>query len=731
MRASSTPGTSRNGPNSSNRHSTHHMERVEYSVDDSFNDSMLEEMGQAADHHYSNRARMQDLKIQHTPVAVKMVKKYIPTPNGIKVVEVPESTMKREIARSNLMRSGMSISRNNLLSRGPRTASLTQKPRKPASQRLSSFNSTSIVENVELERQAASSAAGVEERAQLANLHRQIEQEKQLARDLEAKRAEYEQLKALRLQNENRMQEIKRLEEEESLSRDGAVSPVSELNSTRNIEPITMPGAPEGTVPVFAVDEQKAREAEESSEEDVPIVAVPFAVDELEKKKFDHLLPAPDARGDVSSEYSLDASSVITPERNVPTLDPDNDVIRNYGALDSAEVMKRPRELPHDEFGIEEVENDEPDTPNLAQQLRPVFEPAADPEAPPSPKFDPVPEIIDDIPNDSLTPPAVASSIRSVSSMDSKPIKSAMKNSKTSYSAGSANAAGSPAHQAYLSLTTAENTRLNSKLSSAQLTEANGLAPEQNSAIPKSPNTQAKRMSQSLRKQPSGPTQAGMAGRSLRPHSTSDASLGRAQNGGMSARSFKTQPQPIPAHPALQPDYVSPSKLKAAELYARANVRPISVFQPPQRLSSFSKNKETPRATSESKGRPVPQQAQRTSLRPQSYAAPHPQPANAAAPTAQSNSGFKGFRSRLADSDDEDSLTPAVASLGRGGFKSRFNDSDDELPRHSVSGSHSRAEVMSTPIVSLRDQGNSKAKITMKEEKPKKKNILKKLFGRN
>lgn len=64
----------RRGSSSSDRHSF--TPRVEYSIDDSFTDSQLEEMGREADAHYSNRAQLRDLKLSHLPPQpeVKMVK---------------------------------------------------------------------------------------------------------------------------------------------------------------------------------------------------------------------------------------------------------------------------------------------------------------------------------------------------------------------------------------------------------------------------------------------------------------------------------------------------------------------------------------------------------------------------------------------------------------------------------------------------------------------------------
>lgn len=706
---------------------------VEYHVDDSFNDSVLEEMGHEADAHYSNQQRVRDLKLLHQPQApqVKMVKKYIPTPNGIKIVEVPEATMKQEIARSNSMRSGLSISRSGLLRAQPRASSLTSASRPlPAQKRQPSQR---------FSQQLASPK--IDERAEYADddLLLQIAIERQRAKDLEKKRLEFEQLRLLRLENERKMKELTVLEEEEnSLSRN--LSPTLELNS----EPVALPEPTVTSEPA----------AESSDEEDVPISRVPFVVDEMDLKnlKGEHFavstggvetkqVPADDV---VSSDYSLEMPSGVSPLRGFSP----SDAVHTFGedtpTLDEKQAV--------DEYGIQEVPTEDFDTPNLAKQLRPVFDPVpTEPsvkDASPSPQFNPVPEIIDSLSptlepvpgivdsngaNISLTPPNVADSIRSISSLDSKnrPIKSAMKNSRSSYTT-QGNSADSPAHQAYLSLTTAENTRLNSKLSSSQLLDQNGggrISPEPRAAPPKSPNTQQKRMSQTLRKQPSGPVQATMAGRSLRGRASSDAS-----GGGMSGRSFKAQPQQIAPHPALQPNYQSPSKLKAAELYAKANNRPNSVFQPSQRKSSFSKEngqqtKPESQQQQQQQQRQQPQRVPRTTLRPQSYAPPstaqkQTAPANEA---PQHSGGFSGFKSRLADSDDEDGHTSGLAAGN--GFSSRFNDSDEHLPAVSLALPQKTGLVRDTQIHSLRD--NTKDKKQAKEEKPKKKKFLRKLFGRN
>lgn len=717
FRATSTANTSRAGSNVSKQAApVKPAAPVEYHVDDSFNDSLIEQMGHEADAHYSNELRVRDLKLLHQPPAPKMVKKYIPTPNGIKVIEVPEATMKQEIARLNSMRLnsirlGLTAGRTGLLGRAPpRSLSLTSAnhARRVPSQRLSSLVTS----------------PKIDESAEFDDVQQQIEHERQLARDLEKKRKEYEQLKALRAENERKMRELAALEEESA-----RLLPVLENGNSTLTQ--TVPGSL--PVPDPLPDADSAVE----SEEDVPIAPVPFLVDEMDEKKLK--VDGLDSHEQVkrlddvqSSDYSLDVPSFTSPP---PRGDFPSEAVQKFGEVDETVHAT----AGSDEYGIEEVPQDEFDTPNLAQQLRPVFDPVpAEIQGSSSPLFDPVPEIIGEQSdyaqlseplgedNSALSPPEnVASSIRSMSSADSKskPIKSAMKNSKSFY-ASSAASQESPAHQAYLSLTTAENTRLNSKLSSTQLVDGNGRAvsPEPpRPAPPKSPNTQQKRMSQSLRKQPSAPVQGTLAGRSLR--ASSDASQTRAP--GMSSRTFKVQPAPIAPHPALQPNYQSPSKLKAAELYAKANSRPNSVFHP-QRKSSFSKDGEH--------GKPEETQPQRgpRTMRPQSYAPKSSTAASPSKPAAHQpqSGGFGGFKSRLADSDDEDSHAPSHSAAGNGfaGFRSRFNDSDDNLPSSSAPEAH-LALVKDTQIHSLRD--NKKDKKAAKEEKPKKKKFLKKLFGRS
>lgn len=763
FRATSTPRDSRQGSRSGSllRSQQHHNQHV-YNIDDSFTNSTFEEIGHETDAVYNNRQQLNDLQLRHTPSQpppVKMVKKYIPTPNGVQVVEVPESSMEKAIARSNSMRTGLSIGNYNKGSRpgsraglltGSRTNSLSRGPQRPAS-RSSSLNARSARPRPQHDTAASLASFRIDENVELEkddsghmnhDILRELERERQLALDLEAKRKEYEQLKELRLQNEKKMAELRRLEEELS-SHESTLSPTP---------PAATAASHEEPVPVSegALSQSSPAKSEETSDEEVPVQPVPFAVDEFEKRKLsageDELAAAQHkftgSNLDLNSETTANPSyDDVSISRAVTA----NDVLNTYAALGEPDVAEAKKD---NDFGIVEVPDDEDEkTPNLAQQLKPKFD--HEDVTLDGPKFDPVPEIIkDDInPPETLTPPAgTNASIRSGSSTDSRPIKSAMKNSKSNYTLNSnSNTNHNPAQQAYLSLTTAENTRLNSKLSSGQLVDQNGqlLFTEVKQGPPKSPNNQLKLAAATLRKQPSLGQPPSLADRSLRPRTHSDASS--RHNESMSNRSFQQhkqqpqhfQPQPIPQHPLSQANYQSPGKAKAAELYAKANNKPLStggVF----RRSSYSKAAPEPRPEDQQGAAPK----HRFSLRPQSPPAPngptkggfnsanavgssrtlrngglHIQPGSQAqASQPKASGGFGGFRSRFADSDDEDG-----PSGGFGGFKSRFNNSDDNVAAAPAASLHAPA---GTPLF-LREQPKQA------EEKPKKKKFLRKLFGRN
>ncbi|KAM9904617.1 hypothetical protein OXX69_007490 [Metschnikowia pulcherrima] len=748
MSSQAAPRQSRAGSGLSNRHSmAPPSSRQVYNIDDSFNDSFFEEVGHETDAHYSNEAQLRDLKLHHRPQTAppKMVKKYIPTPNGITVVEVPEESMKQEIARSNSMRSGLSISRAGSMRGNARTHSMTNAARgkKQNRSRLSSLVSAPrIDEQSEVNYQSAQSSRVTSHHSMEAEaLHRQIEHEKQVARDLERQRAEYEQLKQLRLENERKLRELQVLQEEDSAS--------FEDSSSLEEKPVMNGEGVKNEQPHISAHDQTDLAGDE--EEDVPVAPLPFVVDELDSKNITGSSEQNGHTIEESTSTHADSESEFAPI----STSPHEALVNSYGdtfvPLSELEKSEKPMDST-DNFGIEEVPAESFESPNLASQLRPNFArqesgeshvannisyefgafPEDNEKIEGAPMFAPVPEIIgvqdtgaseiDPTPTFGdkglVPPPNFAGSIRSISSVDSKsrPMKSAMKNAKPAYSSNNSSSE-SPAHQAYLSLTTAENTRLNSKLSSSQLAEPS-ISPESRPQPPKSPNNQ-KRMSQSLRKQPSAASQSGLAGRSLRPQSMMDNQPGKP-HGGMSGRTLK--PQPIAPHPVSKPNYQSPSKLRAAELYAKANSRPISEFRQAPRKSSFSRDAELPeKPTSD-----IPKRSShRTTLRsPQPVAQSHASVARPPQATTQQTGGGK-FTSKFADSDDEGDKH--AGGTGNGGFSSRFIDSDDEAPR-----APAQTQSASSPMKSLRkkEEKTSKEENAGKEKKPKKK-FLKKLFGRN
>lgn len=504
---------------------------VEYSVDDSFNDSALEQMGHEADAHYANRRRVEDLKLPQSPT-VKMVKKYIPTPNGIKVVEVPEEEMKKQIERLNLLRgfsSRTSSLRNGSLSRVPRLPSLTgrlpsltarlpslttrlpsftlstpkpsplaqSRTRPPKTRRHLQTVASAVIENVEEESKEESN-----ELSELAALERRIAEEKRLAAQLEAKRVEYEELKARRVAAED---QLARDREKESIERKEKEAKERQEKEARERQ------------------EREAKEREERTRQE-------RQRQEEEKKR------AEDEKTDVVAEAMLkgaavgqtDAGSVailpgaLSPEPQISPEIPPRNAAREMD-YSSDEVSIKPVPGAVDELDLAAksgLEIDPQDalsqhlgTATMAQHLRPVFDDASE-----------------------------------KSERSDRPIKSAMKQLKLNYQM----VPNGPAHQAYLQLTTAENTRLNLKLSVPLLDQ------------PRLPDHLQRRMLQLLRKLPS-----------LQPQTLSSRNLreGRLPTPEMA------HPQPIQPHPALQPGYQSPLKAKAAELYARANARPRLMFQ--------------------------------------------------------------------------------------------------------------------------------------------------------
>lgn len=703
----------------------------------------------------SNEARIRDLKLKHQPqnvtkeAPVKMIKKYIPTPNGIQVVEVPESSFKQELARSNSMRSGLTV-RSGLLSRAPRSPSLNSKSAKPPPRRgpglrLSSFtNEPSIAEEPDVLETREETIQRLKDSAFLKS---EIEKEKKRARDLEQQRLEYEQLESLRAHNEKMSKELEHLRErdlETAKHKDFSKQTYSS-DSTNSVSPVKE--SLDSSVPTSKLDYPVILDQAEDGddEEEVPIVPVPHAVDEVDLKHAKQAGAVANRDSFVDSSYTLDDVS----SQDNPTITSALEVLETYEDHNDAEVHNG---VPNtDDFGIEEVAVEQFDSPKLNSTK---FEAAVEnSEKTILPTFDPVPEVI----GESGLTTHHAGSIRSISSLDSKskPMKSAMKKPGVAKVTSVKQTAVSPAEQAYLSLTTAENTRLNSKISALQLNGGLEPQPTVKSPPPSGTSTPQKRISQTLRKQPSmsspGGNGGGMANRTIRPRRHSDIptkgtdidTSTRSGGGGMSARNFRTDPKPIAPHPALSPNYQSPSKQKAAALYEKANSRPISHFEPTlRRKSSFSRESEqteqiyhepAPKPHMKSLRSPGPKPANTQSMNqfPLAGVEHNPPPVKASPQIVQGPkphlptfiSTQATYKLKIVDSDDE-----AETDFVRSTKPSRFVDSDDEgppPPRETRQPTLRDAQVRP-----LRDTKSSKKeKEAPKEEKKKKKRLLKKLFG--
>ncbi|ODV64811.1 hypothetical protein HYPBUDRAFT_8283 [Hyphopichia burtonii NRRL Y-1933] len=881
-----------------------------YDIDDTFDDSHYDTFSQGS--FDNNYVKMQDLKLSHpvptgsnhtfslskkplqnSNTSVKTVKKYIPTPNGIKIIEVPEVTLQKEIDRHNSIRSGVNIpTRTNSLNKNKisRSTSLLKnkspvqnKTSRPSS-RLSSLDQSFIIQ----EDPEPNNFNDYDQK--MRELEAQINHEKQLAKDYESKRLEYEELRLNRLKNEKNLLELmkaaekspqkesipeetdqeieKAVKEEDDVEVPIASVPkgVDELDQKHPVQQATINvpiNKPEletvdtsslnnaettvGDISTIQEEETKksplTKNAEDESVPDAAIDPSAVVVDEFEKEQIRR-------NSAVEEESGLTSTQPTTADEKLTNGFVDNKhpnqvsgsnteigIINRYGHMESNELIsQKPFKSDVTSSDYSEESADElasKSSSSIAKQLRP--------------KFDNVPEIIDDShsnasnrlidekqSSDTLQLPASItenglSSGSSISSVDSssqsknkRPVKSAMKNSSSFYSStsnSSNNGTYNPAKQAYISLTTAENTRLNSKLSSSQLADIN-LAKGSQQYPSTSPNrrsvqatpTKQNNQPQSPQNQtPQTPVVAGngnMSGRSLRPHSVHGANFDHDNHqnrqsglggGSMSNRTLRDRSsvyvQPIAAHPASNPNYQSPSKTKAAELYAKANARPISVFNPQlTRKSSFDKGNDTnqenpksPKQNRHSHHYPAPQQPRqhRTTLRdsvpahnPQSQyqTQTHAQPStqlpaqNQAQVQAQAQlhaqaqflaqAQFQAqtppapqqqrahlkqlpqqkFQSRIADSDDE-------ADHSRGdsgkGFVSRFADSDNEADdSHPVSTQ--AQDSPSNHITTLRQQDGPEnnfgsktgknidaAEFKSSQKKPRKKKFLKKIFGRD
>ncbi|KAI5954936.1 hypothetical protein KGF54_001497 [Candida jiufengensis] len=775
---------------------------IVYDIDDSFNDSYLDEITEESTQVYlNNKKNLQDLKLpsHQTEIQkpVKMIKKYIPSPTGIKVIEVPESSFEKEIARHNSMRSNSLMSRSNSMRNvsqkksTSRSSSLTNKQQKPIQQKRavsSPLKMQSMNENVDLEEKLGKTQEKQAQEAKLKALEQEIEREKQLAKDLELKRLEYERLKKERLENEKRMQELQLKEAQNYIEQDS----IYEEDEDEEDEPINKPNGAvneldkikeEEVGKDYKHEEEVGDDTLEDYTESSVRISVPVKAETIERPQLAKL----------NSEYTnSEATESNLDLTDFKSLDP-------RGSTTELGVINQYSELKGSDL---EEEDDDDEIVDIPEAVNETFESQVEPEIQ-------LQKVVDESElehnqesqtfktpqesnittsskaesSDTLLPPVIAtatnsSSKSSVYSGDSnkRPMKSAMKSS-TSFTqlpqqqqpnnAAKSNAA----HQAYLSLTTAENTRLNSKLSNSQLASQNPIPnqvqgqhqhqqqqqqqhPDISSndlyssgaggAYPQFAASQfqkqpMKRLSQqTLRKAPPPQQQQTQQPQqqeyrlSMRPQQQQQQQQVQQQQPqqrlsmrappqqqqkqpqGMSNRSLRpnSQVQPIAPHPALQPGYISPSKIKAQELYSKAQQRPYSNFNPPARNPNRPKSttkepritlrdSQPPSATQNNGSTPIYPQTQTQEQQP-------------------SGSG-DGFKSRFADSDDDLPLKKT--------FGSRFNDSDEDLPK---SNSNNFQNSFNQPPPSQQQQQQQQIYNSQPQLKEKKKfgGKLKKLFSK-
>lgn len=783
--------------------------RTTYDIDDSISESYLDEITEETTKHYNNHETVRDLKLSHTngspnllapkrhsfanprlTPAVKMVKKYIPTPNGIKIIEVPEENLKREISRNNSIRSGANIPRSGSLTS---VSGVTRTARRQPSSRLSSIiRSPQLAPMAENEPSRSFIPEKSPEQLEYELLEKKIAEEKEMQRKLELKRKEYEDLKKKRntYQSNPVDDSFSDIKSESTVVHDSSVMNGLGINSThlddindndlnpKNIEKPILNDL--STLETVDNDNDNfispsTSKEDEDSDFDVGINAHGVVVDEFEEKEINDSIP----------DMSINPSKIVVDEADGKMLKTNHQDVDDTNTTTST-VTGITRDAEEDEFGIEEGEFDADDTPVL----------------PKGPTFDTVPSIINDGILDSddqyLKAPQTingGSSASSITSEESptraakKPMKSAMKNSTSFYNSPQNVAKNNAAHDVYLSLATAENTRLNSKLSSTQLDEVPNPIYSANHHYPTNAGSTtpvSKRMSTNTLRKPSQQTSnsPGLV-KSLRPQSMQydskpqkDAgytSMQAGQKERLSNRSLRDRSsvyvQPIAPHPALQPNYQSLSKARASELYAKANSRPHSTFNL-ERKSSFSNEHvvNEPRmrfsmreAIQPSPAGPQPvgqqqqhqqhqqqqhqhhQHHQQQTQAPQQQYRQHQQPAPRAQPQTQPARSSRvpvpttptkaQPTSRLADSEDE------IMSPDSGVFSSRLIDSDDESSKPFDSDllpySHPQSQYRqfrdSKQILTLRDPTPKVS--TQKQEKTKEKKKfsgrLKKIFGRS
>jgi len=733
-------------------------------------------------------------------VKPKMIKRYIPTSTGVKVIEVPEESINQQISRSNSLRAGCNIRSNSLLGshrnsfssfsgipRSPslqRTSLLKQQPRNSltsqnsmASQTRRTPKSSPLTsQSTTQSHKPTAKPPTSEEDNELDKLQAEIEKQKQIQKQIELKKLEYQQLKS---QNEKSLRQLATNHEvldttiEEDDEADNIDVPSSFDVSKLSSDPDKVTNHSKNT---HILDSPSSSYHEDSDvNEDHLNSEVPELHDTTMISDMSDLHESNFTEVDVPQKKSLQIPKVVPPSlepigsvEDIPQPNglektPADDITQNSGSTlvpsvlvaqmdsassnyDDADQISNSREKfssnNHSgaEIGIinQYVDSqDHLDGTNSQNEEKSSFALR--------PKFDTKPEIIevqDDEENPAyyhllesnnrgrdhldnlLSAPSLpgvsssASSIGSAASSESpkKPLKSAMKNSSSIGNLNSnSNANYNPAHEAYLSLTTSENTRLNSKLSANNLNDTylNGTA------------TNQKRVSQTLRQHSKSPLRNShqpQMTKSLRPQSMHTEANEKQTMSNRTLRS-SVYVAPISAHPALQPGYKSPSKQKAQELYAKANSRPKSQFNQIARKSSFTKDTDTQ----------TPHLAKN-----QSQAQPHSfsnglQLQN----QVQQQSRSKQPKLTLRSSSPQTmyaSQNPAVPKetivpLSNSGFKSRFDDSDDDDNFVSPKPQQISAPTNNPTLRSPEAQASATGELTIKEKK--KFGKLRKLFGKN
>lgn len=702
-----------------------------------------------------NRELMKDLSLSAAPAPapVKMVKRYIPTTTGVKVVEVPESLLKLQIERSNSIRANMNLLRLNLIQGAPRKPSLralsltslsyvnykvtrspsmlnTKLPQRqplkagaPAGARpganaakrqlapvppphttttttpnrtsaparkagaATTTTTTTTTAGRTLKKGALQVAPTPSPRAveepttptptvsdserKLAQIRQQVEHEKELQRQIEAAQREYDQLKLQRLHRE----EVLELFLEEDEEDDEAAA------TTTAAAAVVAPRAPELSQADVTFDYDTT--VPDSPEEEI-----------ITETRHVEVIPAPQV-------------IPVPAAANVPSIDvfPEPSVDHD----DHPEVVSEEslRETAH-----------APEPEGLAKLLRPAF--AQQPLQTLLTLLVTIPGTpaeVDDIRQlgvPGATGAATGGSLRLLLRLvdlgePRKPMKLALKNLNSLYTLGS-QALGPralAAQLAYLSLETAENTRLNMKLSQSDLSD--GLDPHRlqerlPSRSPQPPLAAERRQLTTLRQQDPHTAhlqqQQGQPGQRHRPQSyaapqqtkMSNRSL-RQLTHGMPSHQQQQQQQayvaPIAPHPALQPGYQLPLKIKAQQLYAKAQARPMSQFAPVRKSLYLKELRDLGEqgGSATLRGNPSNGQAQQQQPHPTYQAngaggAPGPQPSAApAAVNAQDQRASK--RLTLRGNNNGGGAAPAtqtdVSALSlAGGFRLRIVDSDDE-----------------------------------------------------